>query len=92
MRKTILTSLFAATTLLAGAGISMATEECGMTNKADWMSIEAISAKAAEMGYDVRKVEVDDGCYEVYGIKDGVKTEVYFHPVSAEVVKVELDD
>ncbi len=56
------------------------------------MSIEAISAKATEMGYDVRKVEVDDGCYEVYGIKDGVKSEIYFHPVSAEVVKVKLDD
>ena len=41
------------------------------------------------MGYkDIRTFKVTDGnCYEIYGYnKDGKKAEVYFNPVTAEIV------
>ena len=67
-------------------------QDCGNTDQSSWMSIEAITAKGAALGYDVSKVETDDGCYELYGKKDGQSFEIYMHPVSGEVVKVEADD
>lgn len=61
---------------------------CGNASRDQWMSEDAIKAKAAELGYEVRKVKEEDGCYEVYGIdKNGAKAEIYLNPVTGEVVK-----
>jgi hypothetical protein len=66
---------------------------CGNVPRGEWMSLSQIEAKATEKGYAVRKIEIDDGCYEVYGSDgSGNRVEVYFHPLSAEVMKVERDD
>jgi hypothetical protein len=35
---------------------------------------------------------VDDGCYEVKGMRDGRRVEATFHPVSGELLKIENDD
>ncbi len=56
----------------------------------EWLSHEAIGAKAAELGYEVRKVETDDSCYEVYALdENGGRVEIYMHPVTGAVVKLE---
>lgn len=61
---------------------------CGNASRDQWMSEDAVKAKAAELGYEVRKVKEEDGCYEVYGIdKNGAKAEIYLNPVTGEVVK-----
>ncbi|MFP1633746.1 PepSY domain-containing protein [Zhengella sp. ZM62] len=66
---------------------------CGNAPVSQWMSEDAVKAKAAGMGYDVRSVKVDDGCYEAYAMdKQGRRVEVYFHPVSGDVVRVKQDD
>jgi hypothetical protein len=45
------------------------------------------------MGYKVRQVKVEDGCYEIYAVdKNGQRIEAYFNPVTAEVVKTKIDD
>jgi hypothetical protein len=68
-------------------------KRCGTTDKASWMSIAGITAKAEASGLEVRKVEASGGCYEVYGIdKQGQRVEAYLHPVSGAVVKTEIDD
>jgi len=65
---------------------------CGDASRDQWMSEDAVKAKAVELGYDVRKVKEEDGCYEVYGIdKNGAKAEIYMHPVTGEVVKTKSD-
>lgn len=67
--------------------------KCGISDKAAWMSIADITARAEATGLQVRKVETDDGCYEVYGIDEqGQRVEAYLHPVSGAVVKTEIDD
>lgn len=82
--------------LLASAAASFASvanaTTCTDTPQAQWMTIEAMTAKAVEAGFEVRKVKIEDNCYEVYGIKDGKKVEAYFHPVTAELVKQKIDD
>lgn len=42
-------------------------------------------------GYDVRKIETEDGLYEAYAVKDGKKYEFYLND-KIEVVKIEEDD
>ena len=83
-------------TLIASASPAFATDDsslCGNAPKDQWMTTEAITAKAVEAGYDVRQVKVEDGCYEVYGIDaKGAKAEVYMNPVSAEIVKIKTKD
>ncbi len=54
------------------------------------LSVRAITAKATQMGYTVRKVEFDDGCYEVKATsKNGTGVELKMHPVTGKVVKKE---
>ena len=57
--------------------------------RADWISEEKLAEMATTLGYDVRKVEEEDGCWEVKGFDEqGNRVEVYFDPVSAEVIKI----
>ncbi|MBO3761206.1 PepSY domain-containing protein [Ciceribacter sp. L1K23] len=90
MKKLIILSLM---TLSAAAGIARASEnhECNVP-KDKWMTEDAMKAKAVELGYDVRQVKVEDGCYEVYGIKDGKKVEAIFNPETGEQIGSEGDD
>lgn len=82
-----------ATVLLAGlvvTGPAFAGEDvCPAYPDAQWMTKEQLADKAAELGYEVRQIKAEDGCWEVKGYdKDGNRVEVYFDPVSAEVKKI----
>ncbi len=84
MKKFIALSLI---TFASFAGLAQAEEgtKCDAP-KDKWMTEDAMKAKATAMGYDVRQVKVEDGCYEVYGIKDGQKVEAIFNPATGEQV------
>lgn len=84
----------AAVVLLGVATFAMPSlagdEDCPEHPRAEWMSQEAITAKAKELGYDVRGVKPDDGCYQVKGYdKYGKRVQAYFDPVSGELLIVE---
>jgi hypothetical protein len=51
---------------------------------------QAIRAKMAAEGYEVRSVDTEDGLFEVYAMKDGQRFEVYLDAAFA-VVKVVAD-
>lgn len=70
------------------AGPASAADLCKGGPKAQWMQPDAIRSKAEGMGYQVRKVGTEDGCFEVKGTKEGRRVEAYFDPVTGEVVKV----
>lgn len=68
-------------------------DTCQEVAKENWMTEDAIKAKATEMGYDVRNLKTEDGCYEIYAIdKDGKKVEAYLHPGTGEVVHSKMED
>jgi hypothetical protein len=93
MRKLTVTAAFV--TLLMGMGAASAEDrhDCGNAPESQWMSKDAVKAKYAVDGTEVRKVKVEDGCYEVYAVtKDGKKTERIVHPVTGEVVGTEDDE
>jgi hypothetical protein len=47
-----------------------------------------VKTHLVEMGYDVRKAEMEDGRIEVYVVKDGQTGEIYVDPASGKVTKV----
>jgi len=91
MRTIIATAAVAlvAATLPAAAS----SKSCGNAPQSEWMSIADVQAKAEGMGYKVRQVKIEDGCYEIYALdKDGKRVEAYLNPVTAEVVNTKIDD
>ena len=88
MHKT-LTALSLALALGAAAP-ALASEDarCGNTPRDKWLPEATIKTKVSDFGYEVRKIEADDGYYEVKGVdKNGAKVELYLNPATGEVVK-----
>jgi hypothetical protein len=90
MRKTVFSAALAAALGLAmGAAAAPADIAKGETLGND---AEAITAALVAKGYEVRKVESEDGELEAYALKDGVRYEIYVDTASGAVTKVKEDD
>ena len=63
----------------------------GSYDKIDPATQDAIRAQLSEQGYEVRKIEADDGMFEAYAIKDGERYEIYLDR-DLSIVKSERDD
>ena len=91
LRKLSAAMLMAAAIAAAPAQVAGATglATCDSGPPENWQSQEKLSAMLKEKGWEVRKIKVDGGCYEVYAIDDkGEKLEAYFHPVTLERVPI----
>lgn len=54
------------------------------------MSVQDITAKVSGMGYTVRKVERDHGCYEVKATDaNGARVELKLNPATGAIVRSE---
>jgi len=88
MKTTAMSAAIAAafvTTLAAGA--AQASDKCAVP-QAEWQPKESLQQKLEGDGWKIKKIKVDDGCYEVYGTDaQGKRMEVYFDPKSFAVVK-----
>ena len=83
-------------TLLCAAALVFATsgsvfaqhaERCEAIPKDQWKPKAELERKLTEMGWKVRRVKVENGCYEVYGTDEkGGKVEVFFHPKTLDRV------
>lgn len=84
--------VLAAAILALAPTAAFAGPQCTTEPKDKWMSQDAIKAKIAEMGYkNIKTFKISGPCYEIYGYtKDGKKAEVYFNPVTGEVVKANI--
>ena len=82
--------LFLAVAMVLGlAGEANASDENrDRAPKATWLAEDAIKSKLSDLGYSVRKIETEDGRYEVKATgKDGKKVELYVNPVTGEIEK-----
>ena len=76
----------------ASSALASETGRCGDAARDKWLPEAAIKVKMSGLGYDVRKIEAENGCYEVKGIdKNGAKVELYVHPVTGEVIKPSVE-
>ncbi len=72
---------------------ALASPECTTEAKDKWLTEDAMKAKATELGYKTEVFKIEGNCYEIYGYnKDGKQVEVYFNPVSGDVVEEEIEE
>ena len=89
MRKTLTILAFLAT---LPAGAAFADDDC-FVPMADWQPREAVAEFASSQGWEVRRIKIDDGCYEIDG-RDatGRAIEVKLHPGTLQIVEFEFED
>lgn len=89
MRKTL--TILALLALLP-AGAALADDDC-FVPMADWQPREAVAQFATTQGWTLRRIKIDDGCYEIDG-RDatGRAIEVKVHPKTLQIVEFEYED
>ena len=87
MRKPLLVSALAlAVAAVAGPTFASSDNHSNAAPKANWMSIEQVTAKLTAEGYQVRQIKTEGNGYEVYAIdKEGKRLEGYVDPVTGNV-------
>ena len=73
----------------AASGPSLATglATCDSGPKENWKSQAELEKRLVEEGWQVRRIKIDGGCYEVYALdKEGKRVEAYFHPETLDRV------
>jgi len=62
---------------------------CDSGDRSTWKTQDELRATVIEKGWEVRRVKVDGGCYELYGTNpDGKRVEAYFDPITLEMLLV----
>jgi hypothetical protein len=60
---------------------------CDSGPKEGWKPQATLEKQLVARNWQVRRIKVDGGCYEVYGMNEkGERVEAYFHPVTLEPV------
>ena len=78
--------------VVAGCAVASAAGATGLATcnsgpQSGWQSDELLKKKLMDMGWQIRRIKVDGGCYEVYAVNEkGQRVESYFHPVTFEHV------
>ncbi|WP_299200338.1 PepSY domain-containing protein [uncultured Amphritea sp.] len=91
MNKTLTTALITSCLM---SGTVLADDDCN-DSVADWQPKERLHQKMTENGWEVKRIKVDDGCYELKGFdRKGNRIEAKFSPASLKIIElaVEFDD
>ena len=77
-------TLIAAAAFVATAGVQatgLATCDSGKPDT--WQPQEKLESMLKERGWQIRRIKIDGGCYEVYALNEkGERVEAYFHPLT----------
>lgn len=86
------------TKIIAGAALALATAlaspatagtyapGCTKEPQAAWKAVDTSATKAVGLGYAVSKTKTTGTCHEIYATKDGKKFELFFNPVTNDLV------
>ncbi len=88
--KALIGTIFLLSTSIGS--VAMASDKCSVP-EAEWRPQEDLQRQLEGAGWTVRRIKVDDGCYEVYGVDaDGRRYENYYDPKTLTLVSAELED
>nr|WP_111467601.1 PepSY domain-containing protein [Cereibacter changlensis] len=74
------------------AGSALAGDDCEVPMDR-WRTREAVFTMAEGQGWTIRRVKIDDGCYEIRGADaQGRAFKVKIDPETLEIVEQEFDD
>ena len=83
--RTLLAALCGA--LIVSAPARAHEERCEAIPKAEWKPQAELEKKLTDSGWKVKRVKIENGCYEVYGFDEkGERVEAFFHPKTFEKV------
>jgi hypothetical protein len=88
MRKIL---LFLAVFAGLPVGQALAEEAC-FVPMAEWQPREAVAGLARDKGWTVRRIKIDDGCYEIDAREAGRRIEVTVHPSTLQVISIETEE
>jgi len=76
--------LAAVAALVCAAGAQATGLATCHSGKADtWQPQAKLEAMLKERGWQIRRIKIDGGCYEVYALNEkGERVEAYFHPLT----------
>lgn len=79
--KRIVLFVVAAGLLAAVSAHATGLATCDSGPRETWQAQEKLEQILKERGWQIRRVKIDGGCYEVYAINEkGERVEAYFHP------------
>ena len=88
--KTTLTILTFLALFPAGAAVA---DDDWFVPMAEWQRREAVARLGDEKGWTVRRIKIDDGCYEIDGRDaNGRRIEVTVHPSTLDIIEFEYED
>jgi hypothetical protein len=81
---------FVSLTAAAALGLTLAMSQpalatgkatCDAGPQTGWQTQEQLGSMLTAKGWQVRRIKIDGGCYEVYAMNErGERVEAYFHP------------
>ena len=80
--------------LVGLAGVSTAQANslgrpCTSAPETQWLSLDALKAKAEAQGYKVQKAKLKAACGEIYALdRGGVRVELFLDPTSGQIVAI----
>ena len=83
------------TALVTLGGVSVAQagslgRPCTEAPEDQWLSLDALKARAEAQGYTVKKVKLKAACGEIYALdRSGARTELFVDPTSGRIVAKE---
>lgn len=81
--KTTLSVLAICTAVVAMPVRATGMATCDSGPPSGWQPQDKLEKELADAKWQVRRIKIDGGCYEVYAINDkGERVEAYFHPVT----------
>lgn len=91
MKRQYTTLVFLGITAILSTGNVIADDLCTVP-EANRQPIESLQSKLESEGWEIKKLKVDDGCYEAYAINaEGQKVEAYFDPQTFALIKSKID-
>jgi hypothetical protein len=70
-------AILSASSLVGATGLAT----CDSGRPETWQPQEKLEAMLKERGWQIRRIKIDGGCYEVYAVNEkGERVEAYFHP------------
>lgn len=77
-------------TSLTFSSVALASDDC-TDPVADWQTRDVLRQELQQRGWEVQRIKVDDGCYEVRGIdKIGNAFKAKYAPASLRIRKLEI--
>lgn len=74
---------------LMAATAVQARDDCDIAIS-QWQPREAVRAMAEDRGWRLKRIKIEDGCYEVYGTdREGHRFEAKIDPATLEVIEIE---